>query len=158
KAGTLRRGDSLGSWLHTAAYRIAARARAQRTRRREMERRARSRHEETPAVDLAWRELQAVLDEELHGLPEKYRAPLLLCYLEGLSHEEAAARLRWPVGTVRSRLARARDRLRGRLCRRGLTLSATAFAAMLAAGTAPAAPPLSLHNATVRAALLYLTG
>src|SRR5262249_47539461 len=91
KAATLRRGDSLGSWLHTAAYRIAARARAQRTRRRELERRAERRPEETPALDLAWRELQAVLDEELHGLPEKYRAPLLLCYLEGLSHEEAAA-------------------------------------------------------------------
>src|SRR5258706_407280 len=78
RAGSLRRGDSLGSWLHTAAYRIAARARAQRARRRERERRAVPRPEETPALDLAWGELQAVLDEELHNLPEKYRAPLLL--------------------------------------------------------------------------------
>src|SRR5204862_4165188 len=62
----------------------------------------------------------AAIHEELRRLPERYREPVILCHLEGLSHEEAALRLGRPVGTVRSRLARGRDRLRGRLVRRGI--------------------------------------
>src|SRR5262249_62246231 len=64
--------------------------------------------------------LGGVLHEEVGRLPERYRRPILLCYFEGLTHEQAASELNWPVGTVRSRLARARDRLRTRLTRRGI--------------------------------------
>ncbi len=66
-----------------------------------------------------------MVHQEVDRLPEKYRAPIVLCYLEGLTHDEAAARLSWPVGTVRSRLSRARDTLRSRLTRRGVTAPST---------------------------------
>jgi RNA polymerase sigma factor (sigma-70 family) len=154
KATAIRRRESVGSWLHGAAYRIAARARADRARRQAIEHRAEPRPATGPGLDAAWRELQAVLDEELHRLPDRYRAPLLLCYLQGLTHEEAAAQLGWPLGTVRSRLARARDRLRARLTRRGLALSAAAFATVLAAQSASAAVPAVLSDAALRAVLV----
>ena len=86
-------------------------------------------------------ELRTVLDEEIARLPEKFRRPIVLCYLEGMTHDEAATRLRCPVGTVRSRMASARSTLRDRLSRRGLALPAGLFGAVLAAETASAAVP-----------------
>src|SRR5216684_1852395 len=79
KAHAIRRKGSLGSWLYGVAYRIAARARADAARRRALESKART-APWSPAKDLTWQELCDVLDEELHRLPEKYRAPLVLCY------------------------------------------------------------------------------
>jgi RNA polymerase sigma factor (sigma-70 family) len=154
KAASIRRRESVGGWLYGAAYRIAARARAARARRQAVERRAEPPSAPAERLDAAWRELQAVLDEEVRRLPDPYRAPLLLCYLQGLTHEEAAAQLGCPVGTVRSRLARARDRLRARLTRRGLALSAVAFAAVLAAAEVRATLPPALAGAALRAALV----
>ncbi len=105
KAATISRRDSLGSWLHRVAVRIAQRARAQAARRMTA-----ALPEEVPAPepkdDLLWRDLRPVLDEEVSRLPEKYRRPFVLCYLEGNTNEQAARQLGCPRGTILSRLAR----------------------------------------------------
>lgn len=134
RAGAIRKAESLGSWLYGVSVRIGARARSAAIRRRVRERRALAAAEVVASLgnrpDSAAgptglaerRESAAAVHEEVVRLPESYRAPIVLCYFEGLTHDEAAARLNWPVGTVRSRLARARDRLRGRLERRGVAV------------------------------------
>ncbi len=155
KAGSLRDRDLLANWLYGVAYRVSLRARAVASRRRATE--------TTGVEDLADgragsdRERWTWLHEEVHKLPEKYRAPIVLCYLEGLTHEEAADRLRWPVGTVKGRLSRARELLRSRLTRRGLTLEAGALTAFFI-GDASAAVPPALVDSTVKAAALVAAG
>src|SRR5207249_8112591 len=96
-------------------------------------------------------ELAQIIDEELHGLPEKYRAPLLLCYLEGLTTDQAARHLGWSLRTLQRRLEQGRKALRGRLTRRGLTLSATLLAAQLVMTSAQASLPTGLVSATAEA-------
>ena len=101
----------------------------------------------------AWNELRPVLHAEVERLPEKYRIPVILSYLEGKTNEEVAALLHWPVGTVKGRLSRARDLLRSRLMRRGLYLSAAFLMTALVAGTVFAeVVPLELVKQTVRLA------
>ena len=119
KASSLRQPDRLGPWLYGVAYRVAHRA---RTRRRTADLKD---DIAAPPPDRAIndREQFDALHDEVHLLPEKYRLPIVLCYLEGLTHDEAAARLGWPVGTIHGRLSRARDRLRARLTRRGVVPS-----------------------------------
>ncbi len=123
RARSIRHRGSVASWLHGVALRVAAseRTRAARRRRHELVRAAMtssttSDAESDPVYD---DELTLVIQEEIGRLPEKYRAAVVLCYLEGLTHEMAAERLGWPVGSVKSRLAWARERLRVRLTRRG---------------------------------------
>jgi RNA polymerase sigma factor (sigma-70 family) len=152
KAGSLHHAESLGSWLHGIALRVAARARAEELRRKVHERRCATMKEmegENQPVRLdAWPELH----EEIARLPWRYREPVVLCYLEGLTSEQAAVRIGCAPGTIWSRLSRARSRLRGSLVRRGVALPA----AMLAAGLAPsasAALPRALLDATARGAL-----
>ena len=99
-----------------------------------------------------------MLDEELSRLPEKYRLPVVLCYFEGQTQEEAARTLGWTKGTVSGRLARAKDLLRNRLTRRGLAPSAGIIAAALTSETASAAMPASLLLPTVRAAMAAILG
>lgn len=152
RAGTIRRRESVGSWLHGVAVRVARVARAAAARRRAHEQRAAALISTTHAsssFDLT--DLGPALHEELERIPKQYRAPLVLCYLEGLTHEQAAEHLRWPVGTVRSRLARGRERLRGRLVRRGLAPSVGALG-LLTAESASASVPIGLVDVTVRAA------
>jgi RNA polymerase sigma factor (sigma-70 family) len=161
RAGTLRRRDLLGNWLYGVAHRVAMRSRAVAARRM-----ARAPHGQDvverldagcgrrngDASSAGDPEPGSWLHEEVRQLPEKYRTLVLLCYFEGLSHEEAAARLDCPIGTIKGRLARARDLLRRRLVRRGVTLSASAIAAHLAGADLRAAVPESLKSATLEAA------
>src|SRR5262249_51919994 len=129
KADSLRGYGSLGGWLHGVAVRVARKARVAAARRAFHEAQGTPMSARGDFAAVEWRDLRPVLDEELGRLPEKYRAPLVLCYLQGKTHEEAARALGCPNGTVYGRLARARARLRTRLLRRGVALSAAALAA-----------------------------
>lgn len=151
--------ESLGGWLHAVAQRVARKVRARVTRTAAPAPRADPPEAVTadPPAAAAHRELRAVLDEELARLPEKYRLPLVLCYLEGWTNEEAAAQLGWTKGTVSGRLARARDLLRGRLARRGLALSVVALEIALSAAAA-GSPPAALIESTLAAAALFASG
>jgi RNA polymerase sigma factor (sigma-70 family) len=144
---------SIGNWLYTVAYRIACRARARTARHRQQERAAAAMRAAAAPVEMD-PQLGCLLDQELARLPEKYRAPLVLCYLEGQSNEEAARTLGWPKGTVQGRLARARELLRMRLTRRGIALSIGA-AGMLETDMALAAVSGNLLHATVHTALQF---
>jgi RNA polymerase sigma factor (sigma-70 family) len=134
RAGALHVGESLGPWLYTVASRVAARARADRRRRADRERSGGAIPEPVSARDAGSDrdEIPRIVHEELGRLPERLRAPIVLCYLEGLTHDRAARQLRCPVGTVRSRLARARALLHGRIVRRGLATPTLALGGVLA--------------------------
>ncbi len=114
KAASIRDRTILAAWLHGVARRVAVRvrvnARQQRTRERSNEGGSRVQRIERDSLEA--NDLRAVLDEELERLPARFRKPLILCDLEGQTHEQAADRLRCPVGTVKSRLSRGRERLR----------------------------------------------
>jgi RNA polymerase sigma factor (sigma-70 family) len=147
KAPSLSRPNLLGNWLYGVAYRIASKIRSQSNRKRTRE---------APMVDLpapdanddpSWRDLRPVLDDELRRLPERYRRPIVLFYLEGKSAEEVAAALGRPRGTVLSQLARAREQLRIRLSRRNLALSVGVLASLLeATASSDAAVPDRLFD------------
>ncbi len=157
KAGGIGRGEAVAPWLYKVAYRIALRLRAARAKR--------GVPGEPPAGlpaptgdDTDWHDLRPVLDDEIARLPEKYRAPFVLCYLEGRTNEEAAAQLGCPKGTVLSRLSRGRERLRARLSRRGVALTATALALTLSHNAAQASVPAALVSPTVGAAVPFAAG
>src|SRR5262249_12958250 len=137
KAASIRKKTSISSWLHGVAIRVAAGLKRERSRRRRHEQEA-----PTPAPTEAgaagsWHEVQAVVDDELGRLPERYRTPLILCYLDGKTRDEAARQLGLTAGSLHGRLERGRQLLRQRLTRRGLTLSAALFATALDAGASP---------------------
>jgi RNA polymerase sigma factor (sigma-70 family) len=158
KAPSIRRRESIAGWLYQVAYHLALKAHAATTRREKYEGRVRDRTGADPLLDMTVRELRQVLGEELQRLPEKYRTPLVLCYLEGRTQEEAARQLGWTAGAVRGRLNRGREQLRARLARRGLTLSAGLLTTALAAEPASAGLPALLIGATTRAALAFAAG
>ena len=141
KARSIGRPELLGPWLHGVAYRVATRARTRNATRREKERKAGSMRKSITSPAQTCNELEVALDGALQEIPEKYRTPLLLCYVEEKTHEEVARELGCPLGTVRSWVSRGRRLLRSRLARRGYRLSATALGAFLAARNAPAAVP-----------------
>jgi RNA polymerase sigma factor (sigma-70 family) len=152
KAASIGKRESVGSWLHKVAYRVALGAREGAARRARHERALLA---DPPAAedDLAsWRDLAPVLDEEVNRLPDKYRAPLVLCYLEGKTVDEAARQLGCPRGTVGTRLARGRERLRRRLIRRGVGLTCGTLVAALAGVANAVAVPAPLARAAVRTA------
>jgi RNA polymerase sigma factor (sigma-70 family) len=147
RAGSLWTRDSLGPWLYQVAVRVARNARSAMARRQ--------RHEGKAATLAAQFVSEArrddsgpVLHEELDRLPERFRAVIVLCGLEGLTQEQAARRLGWPIGTVQSRLARGRDRLRGRLIRRGVAPGVGLAALVSSARDISAAVPQALAGST----------
>jgi RNA polymerase sigma factor (sigma-70 family) len=150
KGHSISAGASVGGWLYTVARRAALAIRAQAA--------CRGAHgqclEDVPAPAAAeeevWRDLRPVLDEEVNRLPAKYREPFVLCYLEGKTNAEAARQLGCPAGTIATRLARARQRLRRRLTGRGLTLAAGPLAAVFAPEV-EAAVPAALTAGTIKA-------
>src|SRR5262245_26755608 len=131
KAGSIRRGEALGGWLYEVAAHIALRARADAARRRAHERQAAPMP--TTHDDAALRALQPLLDEELRRLPEQDRRLLVLCYLQGKTHQQAARELGCPPGSVSRRVGHALDMLRERLGRRGVPLAGALLATALAA-------------------------
>ncbi len=167
KAATLRRCDLLCNWLYGVAMRVAMRARSQAARRLgrfgsqgAIEKLAAAEDVgDSPSSSAALVEPDRApwLHQEVSYLPEKYRTPVVLCYFEGLTHDEAASRMGCPLGTVKGRLSRARDLLRRRLTRRGVALSAAALASQLTAPHAQAAVPAALEMATTRAALAQIS-
>ena len=157
RASSVRAGDSLGRWLYGVSRRVAAKARV-RSQRARIRTTALKTEPTAPAPASDQGGLLAALDEEVSRLPEKYRAPVVLCHLEGLSHAEAAARLRWPVGTVSGRLSRARGLLRDRMVRRGMAPTEGSLGMLLAADGASAAVPEQLAAATVRTAVWVSMG
>ena len=165
--GSIRNLDSVASWLYGVASRVAARARVDEARRRKTEQGgirlaadSDAADESTPTFDQAVH--GPIVQEEVRRLPEKYRSVVLLCYWEGLTQEQAALQLGCPIGTVRSRIARARDLLRRRLIRRGLSATAGAVAVFSAASGPAALPlaplPLNLIRSSVQAAMCVAAG
>jgi RNA polymerase sigma factor (sigma-70 family) len=149
KAGSLRRPELVGSWLHGVAVRTALKARAIAGKRHRRERPV----VEQPAIDAddyLWRDLRPILDEAIRQLPQKYRVPFVLCHLQGMTNAQAADRLGCPLGTVAIRLSRARQRLRVRLTKHGVALTAGALAVALEKHLAAAATPLGLVQSVGR--------
>jgi RNA polymerase sigma factor (sigma-70 family) len=155
KAAAIVPRTQVGNWLHGVAHKTALKAKAMNRRRRVKEREAAARGRDT--AEGTWEPLLDILDGELAALPEKYRAPIVLCDLEGLSYREAAARLRCPPGTLSGRLTRARALLARRIARRIPTATAAALAAALARGASAAVPP-SLRAWTARAGTFLAAG
>jgi RNA polymerase sigma factor (sigma-70 family) len=158
KAPAIARREQLASWLHGVARRAAMDARARAARQHAREKRLGIISPVERMDEIQKSELRSVLDEELAGLPERHRAAIVLCELEGLSRREAAGRLGVSEGTLSSRLARAKIRLRDRLTRRGLALSAAALASALAQDADALCVPASLADSTIRGATLVATG
>jgi RNA polymerase sigma factor (sigma-70 family) len=161
RARTVRNQDSLGGWLHRVARRIAMRLRRAHERRKTRERPGNLEAAVQDPDHAVQNELKSAIDQEIDRLAESHRLPVVLCCLEGISHEEAAQRLCWPLGTVKSRLARGKKRLQARLVRKGFAPSAALAAA---AGTgllgteASAAVPPALIDATAKAAAAVASG
>jgi RNA polymerase sigma factor (sigma-70 family) len=157
KAGSLGRPEAVANWLYGVAYRTALEARARAAKRQTREREL----TEEPAVDPSntdvGDDLRAVLDSEINRLPDKYRSALVLCHLEGRTNEEAARLLHCPKGTILSRLATARKRLRDRLARRGVALG-TGAGAVFTAEALSAAVPAELARATVSSLRHFVSG
>ncbi|MDG3008430.1 sigma-70 family RNA polymerase sigma factor [Paludisphaera mucosa] len=157
RAGSIRRPDAVAGWLFRIARRIAAKSRADVARRKALERRGAemaARRADVPGRTEAGAELY----EELDRLPEKYREPIVLCHLSGLTYEEAAMRLGCPVRTVHTRLIRGRERLRRMLVRRGAAPSAGLLALSTSADAAGAGVPRALASAATRAAVQFVAG
>jgi RNA polymerase sigma factor (sigma-70 family) len=161
KAASICKQDSLASWLHGVAYRTALRARRDAARRQARDRQARAMAHDAhdqPVSEQAWNDLQAALTAEVERLPAKYKAPFVLCHLEGKSMAEAAQQLGWKVGTVSGRLTQARKLLEKGLARQGVALATVLTAAAISQSTVSAAVPAPVAEASAKAAMLIAAG
>ncbi len=158
KAASVRKKTSLTTWLHGVACRVAANMKREYARRKNRERRVDALVPRAPAAEVTWREVQTILDEELQRLPERYRAPLILCYLHCMTRDEAAKHLGLSPTTFYGRLARARDLLHKCLTKRGLTLAAVMSAAALGESVAQAALAPTFVVSSTKAAMLLAAG
>jgi RNA polymerase sigma factor (sigma-70 family) len=158
KAASIGRSEAVAGWLYRVAYRVALEAKARAARWPPGDADGLDALTILPSETAVWRDLRPVLDEELGRLSAKYRVPFVLHYLEGRTNEEVARELGCPVGTVLSRLGRARERLRFRLIRRGLALSAGALAASLTGNALSAAVPTGVIGPLVKAAAAVAAG
>jgi RNA polymerase sigma factor (sigma-70 family) len=157
KASAIRKRASVSCWLHGVAYRLSRRLQAEQ-RRKVLQNSLPTVVPHDPAEQASGQELQAVLDEELNRLTEKYRLPLVLCYLEGRTRDEAAEHLGWSLGTFKRRLDRGRKVLAARLTRRGVAFGVALFSAVLGQDAVSAAVPPTLINLTCQAATLVAAG
>ena len=170
KASSIRDPDLLSNWLHGVSLRTARNAKLRLARQRKFEEGGAMRRPglgssvpveatvqpaEEPALD---REQAEALHDEIDRLPQSFRLPVVLCYFEGLTLDEAAQRLRWPAGTVGSRLARARDKLRRGLTRRGMAPATAALAAAFSPKSASARIASHLCDTTTRTAMNFVAG
>lgn len=152
KAGQVD-GTRLAGWLYGVAFRSALKARSALARRRSFEEKLRLMAK--PDRETGCSDLEPVLDEEINRLAEKYRAPIVLCGLEGMTMKEAAQELGWPVGTLVTRLTQARDKLRRSLARRGVVVAGSTLAAALTPSFTNAAVPPALTASTAEAAITW---
>ncbi len=150
KAGSVRAGDALGGWLHRVAYRVAVRANIEVKQRRRRESEVPMMEIPAPSRTGLELDLCSIVHEEIDRLPDRHRLPAVLCDLEGLSYDQAASSLDWTVPTLRCRLSKARERLRQRLSRRGVT--GATLLALVASSDATAAVPALWATAAVSAA------
>ncbi len=146
-ANTIRQGGTLPAWLHKATCRVAAKVRKKRIPGPK-EKPPEPSEQVGPEAELAWREVRQALDEELQRLPERLRSPLLLCYLSGLTRDEAAKQLGWSLGTLKRRMEEGRKALRDRLDRRGIGVVSLALT-VLAPETLQAAVSQSLFDSSL---------
>jgi RNA polymerase sigma factor (sigma-70 family) len=157
-ASSIKQRERVANWLHGVALRTAMKAKSISAKRRGREKQVTEMPEPEAAQQDLWRDLQPLLDQELNGLPEHYRLPILLCELEGKTIKDAAQQLGWPQGTVAGRLARGRKLLAKRLTNRGVVLSAGSLAAVISQNEASAGMPTSLMSSTVKAATMIAAG
>jgi RNA polymerase sigma factor (sigma-70 family) len=146
KARSIWINDSLGGWLHRVACRIALQVKAESLRRRTQERRAAEHAAAAKELGTPWDDTRAVVHEEIDRLPHRYREPIVLCYLEQMTYEQAARKLSWSEATTQGRLARGRNLLRTRLARRGVTAGTAALTSLVASQEASAVSLALVEN------------
>lgn len=158
RAGAIRKPGSLPSWLHGVAFRICRKVRADLGRQGRIQSPRPTSSLVDPAREAASREIGRIIEEEVHALPERLRIPILLCYWEGKTNDETARQLGWAAGTVKTRLAKAREGLHTRLLSRGVTLSIGAVSLLLAPDAVKAALPAGLLASAIHVTQVGVAG
>ncbi len=158
KAASIGKRELLGHWLYGVAMRVAVRARVMAAKQQTRETADMERIAEATPQPAETKDVSAAITEEVQRLPAKYRIPIVLYYLEGRTSAEVAGSLSCPVGTIKTRLSRAREMLRKRLTRRGLAVTTEAFSTALLAEAPAASLPPALIDSSLKAAMSFAAG